>query len=215
VVVIIIDPMKLEKTIELFPIPLLVYDLGRSLTDSEIAFISSYGTVDKRARNIGNTHSKDSHVLDHVELKQLHTDLTSILVNAFERMYAPTTPCAPYITLSWLNFTDRGQYHHEHVHPNSILSAVLYLRTANGDRIVFTKPATDMGIFLIEPRAIDNLTAGSWHQEVKDNMVVVFPSKLPHHVPPVEYEGGRISLSLNTFVRGEVGARGDFNHLVL
>ena len=213
--VIIVICMKLEKIVELFPIPLMVYELGRALTKSEITFINSYGTADKRGKNIGNTYSKDSHVLDHVELKQLHTDLTGILVDAFERMYSPTSPCAPYITQSWLNFTDRGQYHHEHIHPNSILSAVLYLRTANGDRIVFTKPAADLNILLIEPRAIDNLTAGSWCQEVKDNTVVVFPSKLPHHVPPVEYEGGRISLSLNTFVRGEVGARGDFNHLVL
>jgi uncharacterized protein (TIGR02466 family) len=214
VVVIIIDPMKLEKTIELFPIPLLVYDLGRSLTEGEIEYINSHGTVDKRVINVGNTTSKNNYILDHAGLKQLHTDLTSILVDAFDHMFAPSTSCEPYITQSWVNFTGKGQHHHKHIHPNSILSAVLYLKTAEGDKIVFSKP-TDSGVIMIEPKVINNLTAGSWHQEVKDNMVVVFPSKLPHLVPMVEHEGVRVSLSINTFVRGEIGAPHDLNHLVL
>jgi hypothetical protein len=33
----------------------------------------------------------------------------------------------PYITQSWLNYTETNQYHHKHEHPNSLVSGVFYV----------------------------------------------------------------------------------------
>ena len=31
------------------------------------------------------------------------------------------------ITQSWINFTKKGEYHHPHAHPNSLISGVFYV----------------------------------------------------------------------------------------
>jgi hypothetical protein len=55
----------------------------------------------------------------------------------------------------------------------------------------------------------------SWKIPVKENILLIFPSTLPHSVPNVEHDNLRVSLSLNTFIKGELGAPNNLNHLVL
>ena len=52
----------------------------------------------------------------------------------------------PYITQSWLNYTEKDQYHHKHAHPNSIISGVFYINCHESlDKITFFDEKYDPG----------------------------------------------------------------------
>ncbi len=48
-----------------------------------------------------------------------------LLKNAY--YYNNPNNITPYITQSWLNYTETNQYHHKHQHPNSLVSGVFYI----------------------------------------------------------------------------------------
>jgi uncharacterized protein (TIGR02466 family) len=130
-------------------------------------------------------------------------------------IHQPHNRCELYITQSWLNFTDNNQYHAPHLHTNSIYSAVLYLNVVEGDCIEFTRTTAGSTFPDVISTTYNSFNCRSWRVPVKNNMVIVFPSNLPHNVPPVAHNETRVSLAFNTFVRGELGAPLTLNHLHL
>jgi hypothetical protein len=57
----------------------------------------------------------------------------------FETIIAPSKQANLYITQSWVNYSNKGQWHHAHEHPNSILSGVFYAQATEKDKIFFEK----------------------------------------------------------------------------
>jgi hypothetical protein len=56
----------------------------------------------------------------------------------FTTVYNPKHKVNLKITQSWTNYTDKGQYHHKHEHPNSFVSGVFYVQADKAkDRIYF------------------------------------------------------------------------------
>jgi uncharacterized protein (TIGR02466 family) len=112
------------------------------------------------------------------------------------------------ITQSWLNYTQKNQFHHRHRHVNSMISGVFYFNAdVNVDKIYFFKEQYDQ----IRQEATDwtLLNAENWFFTVGSGFLLLFPSRLEHAVEKVEYEGTRVSLSFNTFIDGTIGS--EFN----
>jgi uncharacterized protein (TIGR02466 family) len=212
VAVITVYIMKLVNSLHLFPTPVLTYDLGRTLTDAESRYINGIETMG----NVGNRTSRGGWVLDAVEMGDLKADLTSILSDAFKTIQAPSTNCNLYITQAWLNYTGKGEHHHKHHHPNSFYSAVLYLKTVEGDRIDFTSTPTDLQLlFDIRTDHYNAYNSRTYRLPVHDYMVVVFPSYLMHEVAKVNHTEDRVSLSFNSFITGVIGTEEGRNNLIL
>ena len=58
----------------------------------------------------------------------------------FNKVLSITDEVTPYITQSWLNYTETKQFHHRHEHPNSIVSGVFYINCHEEfDKIKFFK----------------------------------------------------------------------------
>lgn len=201
----------------LFPTPVLTYTLGRVLTGEEWGVVNHYCQPHIMYSNTGgNKTSETGRLLDVVGLENLKSDLSSILNNALEVIHAPINDCSLYITQSWLNFTTKNQYHHKHQHTNSLYSAVLYLKTTNEDVIEFSStPTPHQQLFYIPSRHNNEFNSTSIHYQVKDYMVLVFPSTLQHSVPTVNHNNVRLSLSLNTFITGDLGTPKNRTHLKL
>ena len=112
-----------------------------------------------------------------------------------------------YITNMWANITHPNHRHHLHIHPNCLLSGILYVRApANCGPTVFGDPRP--GAMMIEPSHsemhIHNMTAFVVVPE--KGRLLIWPSYLPHAVEQgrANVEEDRIVLAFNIMIRGKI-----------
>lgn len=184
----------------LFPTALGLYELGRDFTEKEIKFIKEQET----RSNMGNTTSTDNNILDRKELKNVRKFVEDAVSEYFKSVYAPKQDTKLRITQSWCNYTEPGEFHHKHAHPNSFISGVLYPQAnKETDKIYFYKEAWQQ---LKTPTENYNLyNSDSWWMEAYTGRMFIFPSNLTHMVETVQGVDTRISLSFNTFPVGNFG----------
>lgn len=184
----------------LFPIPVAIYKLDRELTAKEIAFIKNQETI----ANTGNKTSIDNTILKNKQLTKLRDFIESKISEYFVQVYNPKHDVSLRLTQSWVNYTNQGEFHHKHAHPNSFVSGVFYPQAdKNLDKIHFYKDGFQQIKF--PPKDWNLWNSESWWFEVGTGDLVLFPSSLSHMVEPVQTEQTRISLSFNTFPVGSVG----------
>lgn len=116
-----------------------------------------------------------------------------------------------YVTNSWVNVHKRGHQAGAHMHHNSLVSGVLYLRTnERSGNLVFHRevqthvpfpPALDLDM-----TAFNIYNCKSWGYQPKTNDICLFPSVVSHSVDPNESDEDRWCLAFNVFVRGNIGA---------
>ena len=183
----------------LFPAPVSMIELDNAISADEITFIKKQDKI----VNFSNYSSKNNHLLDCLELKNLKEQLQLHLKNVFEKIYCPTNDVEIYITQSWANFTTKNQSHHKHNHPNSFLSGVYYV-DAKDDRIIFCKD--DLKELLrIESKSWNIFNSNTWWYPVKTGTLIVFPSYLTHMVDIYLKDTPRISIAFNSFLKGRIG----------
>lgn len=184
----------------LFPTALGLYELGRNFTEDEMKFIKGQET----RSNMGNTTSVDNNLLDRDELKDVRSFVENAVAEYFKTVHAPKQDTKLRITQSWCNYTEPGQFHHKHAHPNSFLSGVLYPQAdKETDKIYFYKDGWQQ---LKTPTEEWNpYNSDSWWMEAYTGRMFIFPSHLTHMVETVQGKDTRISLSFNTFPVGNFG----------
>ena len=155
--------------------------------------------------------SVDKNVLDRPDFKTVRDVVTRELDRYTRELLAVNKSVEFYITNSWVNVHMRGQSAGQHMHHNSLISGVLYLKAneTSGD-IVFHREVLSLVPF---PPALDldmdsfNLyNCKSWSYRPKTNDICLFPSVVSHSVDPNLSDEERCSLAFNVYVRGEFGA---------
>ena len=125
-------------------------ELGRGFTKQELNFVKEQKK--HCVKNTGNINTKDNYILNRKEFKNIKKFLDKHCKNYLDTVICPKENIKLYITQSWLNYTEKNQYHHKHEHPNSVISGVLYFDCdKKNDKIKFTnskgyeqiKPETD------------------------------------------------------------------------
>lgn len=197
-----------SHVIELFPTPVLFAHYPHEFTAQEEQIFNSVVWT----KNIGNLRSADSHLLHHPDLAKIHTFLIELMTSYIEEVFEPKYTVTPYITQSWLNKTERGQYHHMHNHPNSFLSGVLYLET-HQDSITFFQP--DRKLYTLMPRTTTNHNAEQCGFSPSAKEIILFPSYLQHRVEMKQTDGNRISLAFNALLHGTVGSESALTEAIL
>ena len=187
----------------LFPIPLGIKHSWREPTVDEKEFFT-YAQTKERKQNDGNTHTKDIYILDVPEMAELKNDLTTAINSYFQEVWKPLFDVEVYITVSWINYTDKGQHHHGHIHRNSLISGVYYLDTDDSDKITFGTPHEEMLTMSIRTEEWNEWNSNEWHMPTPKNSLLLFPSKLRHKVLPTTNPNTRTSLSFNTFIKGRL-----------
>ena len=171
-----------EELIQLFAIPLLIVPYAEPI-DEELAYLKTLSY--RRQQDNGNFRSDDSYLLRQEKLKNIK---------------------------NWANRNPKGSRHHEHVHPNSIISGVMYFQINEKlPPIQFSKTNQD-GIKL-DPIKYNNLTAESFMLPCKPGELILFPSSLKHSVPINQSDEDRISISFNTFSIDALGSEQSLTHL--
>jgi len=196
---------------QLSPIPVAFFNLDRKLTKKEFKFINDQ----PQRSNMGNTSSEDNYVAEKNELKSLKEFFTTSANHYFHEIYQPSTAVNLRVTQSWANYTNPGQYHHKHAHPNSVVSGVFYVQANPGkDRIYFYKSGYNQIKFKVNNWNLFN--SESWWFEAVEGQLILFPSNLEHMVQTVEDdEVTRISIAFNTFPVGTLGDNLELTELIL
>lgn len=188
------------NVISLFPKAVGSFQIGRDLTETEIKFIKDQPT----RSNMGNTTSVDNYILEAKKLKDIRKFIEASLNEYFISVYSPKNDVKLRITQSWCNYTEPGQFHHKHEHPNSFISGVFYPQAnKETDKIYFYN--NNYQQIKIPPKEWNTWNSESWWLEAEQGGLYIFPSGLTHMVETVQGTQTRISLSFNTFPVGMVG----------
>ena len=188
--------------INLFAVPVAKSPIGRNYTDSELKYIESQ--LERPSKAIDNYASPNKNVLADDELKDLQTVIQQHLDNYFKAVYNTSNNVALQITQSWLTLSRKGESHHSHTHPNSVVSGVLYVSVAGNDGINFYRNEENLW-FELEPSETNYYNSYKIHVATKVGDLVLFPSSVKHGVNKVTEDIKRVSLSFNTFFSGEMG----------
>lgn len=196
--------------ISLFPTAVGKFKLDRDLTEEELNFVDSQ---EKRS-NMGNLTSVNNYVLREEPFKTIGEFFLESVNKYFQEIYRPSQNVNVYITQSWLNYTEKNQFHHKHEHPNSFISGVFYINGIESiDKIYFYK--TDYQQIKVPTNEFNLWNSDSWWLEAGTGTLYLFPSKLTHMVDQVKHEGTRISLSFNTFLKGTIGENNSLTELLI
>ena len=201
--------MKKEELLTVFPTPVQIYKYENSI-EKELKYIENIEWKKQVAND--NFRSKDSYLTKHESLKSITSffkecidDYCNTIINSNQRLV---------ITQLWGNRNPKGSKHHEHVHPNSIISGVFYLRQdPKLPPIQFSK-ASQHGMKL-DPKQYNNYNAETFLLPCVAGELILFPSNLKHSVPTNQGEEERISLSFNTFSIDALGSEETLTHLDL
>ena len=196
----------------IFPTPIYISKLNRELTPLELKF------VDKNKKdfykNDGNITSNNNYILNEKPFANIKKELDLRVQDYFDKVISPANNITPYITQSWLNYTETNQYHHKHEHPNSLVSGVFYINChEKHDKIKFFN--NNYKTIKLEVKDWNIWNSESWWFTVKTGDVILFPSSLTHMVETKQGDNTRISLAFNVFIKGTVGNNKNLTELHL
>ena len=196
----------------IFPTPIYISKLDRKLTNKELFFIDK--TKSDCNKNEGNITSNNNYILNEKPFYKIKKELDLKVQDYFDKVISPANNITPYITQSWLNYTETNQYHHKHQHPNSLISGVFYINChEQHDKIKFFNDRYHAIKQKVKNWNIWN--SESWWFSVKTGDVILFPSSLTHMVETKQGNNTRISLAFNTFIKGTVGDNKQLTELIL
>tara|TARA_Y100001937_G_scaffold26169_2_gene37564 strand:+ start:282 stop:911 length:630 start_codon:yes stop_codon:yes gene_type:complete len=157
-----------------------------------------------------NYKSSKTDVLKSPELQTINDFIQKSLDYYTSQILEATQRVIP--TLSWTNKNPQNSRHHEHVHPNSIISGVFYFSTTDTTPIKFHK--ADRWGLKLEYKNFNNYNGESIYVPITSGELILFPSSTTHSVPTNQSNVVRYSLSFNTFTEtGEVGSKSQLTYL--
>jgi uncharacterized protein (TIGR02466 family) len=112
-----------------------------------------------------------------------------------------------YITNMWANIANPNRRHNFHIHPNCLLSGIVYIKTpANCGRTIFASPR--MHSKNIEPTYVqkNEFNADIFSMPPEKGRMMIWPSHVPHAVEEgnADEAEDRIVLAFNVMIRGLV-----------
>ena len=191
--------MNNTRIMDLFPTPLYINNIDAPLINQQKDYLLN---LPKR-QNIGNLRSESGYIFEYPLFAELKKTINEHIKEYVNILY-PGSNLDVYITQSWANYTEPNQHHHKHYHPNSFISGVFYVNAIkNEDMINFYKDF--LPTFNINYTQANNYNTNDVAILIETGDLVLFPSNFTHNVPPTTSKETRISISFNTFIKGNLG----------
>ena len=123
-----------------------------------------------------------------------------------------------HITNSWGTLTEPGQSHHDHLHPFSVVSGVMFLDNNPDNLNLFIEGHMPQIPYFISKNksyaGLEHLLTDTGHDPAQNrnlqNHLVLFLSNSSHFVQPTRTDGPlRRTLSFNTFWKGVTGMKNE------
>ena len=196
-----------EELLQIFPTPVLITKYEGDLS-KEIKYVDSLPYKEQKGN--ANFKSQDTYLMEIEELKSIK-DFFYESLNKYTKNISQSDQRL-VITQCWANKNPPGSKHHEHVHPNSILSGVFYLRQDKTlPPIQFAKSV--QAAMKLDPKKYNNLNSETFLLPCVTGELLIFPSNLKHSVPTNMGKEARLSMSFNTFSVDTLGSEESLTHL--
>ena len=196
-----------DELLHIFPSPVLITKYEHSIED-EFKFIEKLRYIEQKEN--GNFKSDDTYLLKHKELALIKNFIYESLNKYTQQIWM--TKQKLVVTQCWTNRNPPHSKHHEHVHPNSIVSGVFYFKQSKTLPPIQFSKATQDGVKL-NPEKYNQFNAETFLLPMVDGELVLFPSSLRHSVPLNHGNDTRYSMSFNTFCIEELGSKETLTHL--
>ena len=149
-----------EELLQIFPTPVLIIKYDGNL-DKELKYVDYLPYKEQKGN--ANFKSADSYLMEIEELKSIK-DFFYESLNKYTKNISQSDQRL-VVTQCWANKNPPGSKHHEHVHPNSILSGVFYLKQDKTlPPIQFQKSMQHA--MKLDPKKYNNLNSESFYYHV-------------------------------------------------
>ena len=190
--------------IQLHPVPVCQPEEEYIIYDKTLKFINSL-SFDSRGKGHGD-RTVNSYILKSKELRGLKNFIEKHIDFYAHDLLKVSRKYKFYITQSWFNINRKGEDHHTHWHANSLISGVFYIA---GDECPiyfenYRKCVFGDG-YDVEVEEANEYNGHSWWVPNSNFKLLLFPSHVKHFVLPNESDTPRISLAVNTFIKGRIG----------
>lgn len=101
----------------------------------------------------------------------------------------------------WININPPYSYNSNHLHPNSYLSGVYYVKVPKDSGNLVLRHPTHLHAFATDKDAIDSyneFNSSKWYINSQENNLVIFPSWIEHEVTQNLSNEDRISIAFNS-----------------
>ena len=210
-------PQTKDGLIQLFPNPVLICSCPFEYS-KELEWIKkqpSRKIINEKGSNVEdqlyirsnrkylNRQSEDTYLLDRPELSRVRQFIESKLKEYVVNLMGSDSEMV--ITQSWHNMNGKGESHHEHSHPNSMVSGVWYPQIYESSPPIQFRKQHQRDVELSIAK-YNNFNSSTFLIPMKAGELILFPSDLPHSVPINQSDQERISLSFNTWTKGSMGS---------
>ena len=207
-----VENLGQAQIISIFPTPVYRCSFSRQFSPREKTFFDSQ--LPGLEPNVGNRVGTHTHILNAKPLRIIKKELEIRLQDYLEKVLVAESAAKLYITQSWMNHTAPNEWHHEHTHPNSYVSGVLYLNAdKNNDKIFFDNHRYAQ--IILDRKSYNSWNTSGYWLPVETGNLIMFPSSLAHSVHNKKGNNQRVSLSFNTFIKGKLGSPSRLTELKL
>ena len=189
-----------NELIPIFPTPIFLSSYPENY-DNELDWIYKQKYRFQNQQH-PNNQSEDTFILDKPEMSRVKKFINSKLKEFVYDIMGSDDEVV--ITQSWLNKNTKAQFHPEHAHPNSMFSGVWYPKiNEQSPPIKFIKEIRRDIEFSV--RELNHLNSDAFDLPLKKRDLILFSSNLRHLVSANLSDEERISLSFNTWIKGNMG----------
>ena len=192
-----------KNLFQLFGYPVWLCDDTYNVTKEELNYVKSLARRENNGGG-GNSTSVSDYLFTDEKLKNIKDFCTKQMKIYFNDILHVEKQTELYITQAWANYNQTNQSHHEHHHANSIVSGVFYLQT-DGVEIDFFKVGPHMFPLEFRYDKWDTNNCLSYWLKSHPGKLIIFPSTLKHSVRQNKSNVERISIAMNSFVKGYIG----------
>ena len=196
------------EVLAIFPVAIHISKYDGDISE-EFNFIKNITYVPNG--NNGNFRSVNTFILKSKEMEKINEFILKQLNIYTKKILLSDNTVAP--TISWTNKNPKASRHHEHSHPNSILSGVFYFSINESAPIQFHK--NEHGGMQLDYSKYNDWNNGMYATNMNVGELVLFPSTVRHSVPLNASEATRYSLSFNTFINSTIGSTSKLTYLNL
>lgn len=200
------------ELLQLFPKPVLIAKYHQDFS-KELEYVQGLEhKLNPKAEGDYAKQSTNTFLLDEPELAKIRE-----FIDVYLKFYVHNIlECSDelFVTQAWTNICEKGKKHHEHNHPNSIISGVFYFQINEKlPPIEFRNPNTHS--FNLNIQKQNNFNSATFLLPLNSGELILFPSNLTHSVPENKSDQPRISLAFNTFAKGSLGSKQSLTYLPL
>ena len=134
--------------------------------------------------------------------------LTEVIVAALSNVmdYLQIEHQGLIITNCWANSSCQGSRHHNHTHPNNLMSGVYYVSAPDrAAKIIFEDPRPQAHVMVPAYKSYTQQNSGQHPFEVGEGVMLIFPSWLAHSVETHPCDQERVSIAFNAVPKGRLG----------